>query len=147
MSTNFTKITQSEKVLLEKTITHVGQQLQTPELADTFIHRLLTEKERLQISRRLLIASMIQRGETYMAINNQLSISPNTFTKIKKWLEEELPNYDTVLEHTQKATRERARTKQDKTKSYSTPFTYKRLKNTYPAHFLLFNITEELFKK
>jgi len=111
MSKNFNKIGKSETKLLKTVLTHISHQLSSPELASAFLNNLLTEKERLTIARRLLIASMIQRGETYMEINEKLSVSPNTFTKIKKWLESELPNYNSVIEHTTKATRERSLSK------------------------------------
>lgn len=147
MSKNFGKINAREQKMLADTLGHIEKQLKDPKLADTFLNTLLTKKEKLTIARRLLIASMIQRGETYVAINEKLAVSPNTFTQIKKWLEEVLPDYNTALEHTQKASRKRASVRKQKGKEYTAPLSLQCMKRNYPAHFLLFTLAEELFKK
>jgi len=150
MSKNFETIGQKEQKLLDDALNHLSQQLSSPQLAQAFVDKLLTKKERLTIARRLLISSMIQRGETYMAINEKLAVSPNTFTNIKKWIEEELPDYSTVLEHTETAARKRALSRQRKKpdrKDYGKPLSYQRLKHTYPAHFLLFSLAETVLSK
>lgn len=136
-----------EDALVSQTLTHITQQLNSPKRAEAFVHTLLTEKERTIIARRLLTASMIQRGDTYMTINEKLGLSPNTFAKIRRWLKDELPDYQTVLQHTEVATRERARKRQRPNTPSVAPFSYQHLKRNYPAHFLLFNLAEVLFKR
>ena len=150
MSKKHSKINQKEKELLEHVLAHVTDQLCSPELATTFMNKLLTEKERVTIARRLLVASLIQRGDTYMAINEQLEISPNTFAKINKWLSEELPSYQTVLDHTENTTRKRAHKRtsfgRQGKKDIGAPLSFDRIRHKYPAHFLLFNLAKELQK-
>ncbi len=147
MSKNFQKLHHREQKMLLDTLKHIEGKMSDPALSNTFLNSLLTEKERFAIARRLLIASMIQRGDTYRAINEKLSISPNTFTTIKKWLEEELPDYQTALEHTEKAACKRAISHTPQKKDYGAPFSMQRLKHSYPAHFLLFTLAETLFTK
>lgn len=104
---------------------------------ETSITRLLTQKERITIGRRILIAQAILAGKTRYEINNHIQISPNTFTQIKRWLESEFPDYISAHKRTLSETKVQ--------KVRIEPFSYEHLKKKYPAHFLLFSLVEELF--
>lgn len=106
--------------------------------ANTALSHLLTHNEKIQIGRRILIAQAILAGKTRFEINNHLSVSPNTFAQIRKWLESEFTEYNSAYSFKPKKPRN--------TKTYAKPFTYEHLKQKYPAHFLLFSLVEELFK-
>ncbi len=108
-------------------------------IADSLLIRLLTNKEKIALGRRLIIAEAIKAGKTRMEINERISISPNTFTQIKRWLESEQKIYTS------------AKTVQDTSRKHLPrhqqveAFSYKDMKRRYPGHFLLFSIVEELW--
>jgi uncharacterized protein YerC len=111
--------------------------------ADSFIDNLLTETERLTIGRRLLIANLILSGYTRMEINERLNVSPNMYAKIKRWLDDELPDF----ESTTKIERGRIKEKKMTGKVYLDPFSFAALQKKYPLHFLLFTLSKELIKR
>jgi uncharacterized protein YerC len=111
--------------------------------ADTFISNLLTERERLTIGRRVLIANLILSGYTQMEINERLSVSPNTYSKIKRWLDEELPDF----ENTNQIERGRLKAKTKLRRHYPAPFSFESLQKKYPMHYLLFTLSQELIKR
>ncbi len=100
---------------------------------------LLTRSEKIKIGRRLLIAQAILAGKTRMEINIKLSVSPNTFAQINRWLEDEFSTYTSAYTP-QKMNRKYV-------SKYIKPFSYEHLKRNYPAHFLLFSLSKELWKK
>lgn len=111
--------------------------------ADLFIENLLTETERLTIGRRLLIANLILSGYTRMEINERLNVSPNMYAKIKRWLDDELPQF----ESTTKIERARIKLKNKAKKIYIDPFSFAALQKKYPMHFLLFTLSKELINR
>jgi TrpR-related protein YerC/YecD len=64
----------------------------------SFIEDLLTERERTIIARRLRIAVLLQAGFTYEAIRNQMGASPDTVTRVAKWLANFGQGYRCVIE-------------------------------------------------
>lgn len=104
----------------------------------TSLHNLLTPKEKIQIGRRILIAQAILAGKTRYEINNHLSVSPNTFSQIRRWLESELQEYSSAHQKTAPSKLQKKQTRK--------AFSYEHMRNAYPAHFLLFSLVEELFK-
>lgn len=57
------------------------------------IVRLLTEREKIALGRRILIAQAILSGKTRFEINDRLQVSPNTFAQMNRWLENEFSEY------------------------------------------------------
>jgi uncharacterized protein YerC len=106
------------------------------------ITQLLTKKERIQIGRRILIAQAIAAGKTRYEINNHIKISPNTFTQIKRLLESEFSESYTSAHKEIKPTKRTSKTSMTEPVQH---FTYQHLKRSYPGHFLLFSLVEELF--
>lgn len=109
--------------------------------SDSIIVKLLTDKEKVAIGRRLIIAEAIQAGKTRMEINERISISPNTFTQIKRWIDSDQTIYSsakTVRDGSKKHVSRRQRVES---------FSYQDMKRRYPAHHLLFSIVEELWKR
>jgi Trp operon repressor len=111
--------------------------------ADDFIYKLLTESERLTVGRRVLIAHLILSGYTRMEINQLLSVSPNTYTKIKRWLDSELPDF----ESTHKTAQARSSADGNPHKRHSAAFTLENLRKNYPMHFLLFTLSSKLLNR
>ncbi len=105
------------------------------------ITNLLTEKEQIKIGRRILIAQAILAGKTRYEVNEHIQVSPNTFAQVRRWLEKEMTQYRSA--QTLKKTKYPKRNNKSK---YIQPLTYEHLKRSYPAHFLLFSIIEELWK-
>lgn len=145
MSKRLDTITKAEQKLLEDILESSISKLESPELTHTFFYKILTEGERISISRRLLVATLIQRGDTYMEVNERLNISPNTFAHIRKWLTDMYPDYNSIIKEIRTKQREKEIAKLPK--DFGAPFSYKRMKQKYPAHFLLFTLTDEILKK
>jgi len=135
------KMKSAEKVATEAALNAALKRLGNN--ADSFVINLLTESERLTIGRRVLIANLILSGYTRMEINERLSVSPNTYAKIKRWLDEELPNY----ESTNLIERKRLSVKTEVRKRYPAAFSFESLQRKYPMHYLLFTLSKELIKR
>lgn len=100
----------------------------------SFLKDLLTESERLMLGRRLMVARLLLRGETYDAVRNRLGVGYATISRIERWLQDELPGYEDALAGLEKEMDTRAVRAEIKDK----PFSYAALKRRYPLHFLLF---------
>ncbi len=115
--------------------------LATENASDFIVVNLLTNKEKIALGRRLIIAEAIKAGKTRMEINERISISPNTFTQIKRWIDSDQKIYTsakTVRDISRKHAQRRQRVEN---------FSYEDMKRRYPAHHLLFSIVEELWKR
>lgn len=112
-----------------------------------FINDILTDRERIELGRRVVISSMILAGLTYFEINALLQISPNTYSAVRKWLDKQLPGYASVLE----LTKAEANAKVDKRKrppyQHVDSLSFRAFKRKYPMHFLFFNIADEIISK
>ncbi|TSD06357.1 MAG: TrpR like protein, YerC/YecD [Parcubacteria group bacterium Greene0714_7] len=96
-----------------------------------FLRDLLTEGERVMLGRRILIARHLLRGESYISIQRTLGTSPVTIRNVEKWLDDQMPGYETAIKGMQATFAKR----KQKSASIGT-FAY--LKKRYPLHFLLF---------
>jgi len=111
-----------------------------------FITNVLTESEQVMIGRRLLIAQMILEGKKQAEIIYELGVSPNTFSRTRKWLTGQIPEYDKALkEH--RADQKLLDNNPNRTRSKpEDPFSFTALKNKYPTHFLLFSMMHKAKK-
>lgn len=98
----------------------------------SFLRDLLTESERIMLGRRILIARLLLSGETYEGIYDRLGTSPGTIRNVDRWLQDQMPGYEDVIQ-----TMEEELEKRELKKKYATSMLY-RLKKRYPLHFLLF---------
>jgi uncharacterized protein YerC len=112
----------------------------TENTPDSILVQLLTSKEKIALGRRLIIAEAIKAGKTRMEINERISISPNTFTQIKRWIDSDQKAYSGA-----KTVRD-ASLKNISRHPRADPFTHADMKRRYGAHYLLFSIVEELWK-
>jgi uncharacterized protein YjcR len=103
----------------------------------------MTESEKLVLGRRVLIAQMLVAGHTQAEIREKLHVSPNTFISTRKWLDKQIPNYKEALSDLEKA----GGKKKAGGFGYGNPLSFGGLKKKNPAHFLLFNLSDSLFKK
>ena len=115
----------------------------------TFINTLLTESEKITIGRRILIAQMILAGKNQSEIIYKLGVSPNTFTRTRKWLDGQVPDYDQALKNFEKeaVAKKTKIVKQNRSRIYTGSTSFASLRRKYPAHFLIFNIAEEILAK
>lgn len=112
----------------------------TKDTADSILTKLHTNKEKIALGRRLIIAEAIKAGKTRMEINERISISPNTFTQIKRWIDSEQKIYTSAKTVSDVSRKHLSRHKRVET------FSYEDMKRRYPAHYLLLSIVEELWK-
>lgn len=144
MSKSFRKCRVNEKKLLEETLTETAKQFQKADGVQRFIDTVLTDGERYTIARRLTIARYMLNGYNQPQINEKLGVSPNTFGKIRRWLEDELPNYNKVLEAIIEQENQKNTQSRDSKTSQGGLITFSTLRRKYPGHFLLFNLAEEI---
>lgn len=143
MSKNMQKVRPRERSLILDALTNAANGMKGDDAIERFLAELLTESERITIGRRILIAQMILAGKTQIEIRAELNISPNTYTRTRRWLEGQLPNYEDAL----KAYAAEHKKKVSSHESYPPAFSFAALQKKYPMHFLLFTVAEEIFKK
>ena len=114
---------------------------------EKFIRELLTESEQLTIGRRILVAQMILSGKNQAEVSYELSISPNTFTRTRKWLHKQLPKYDEALKDSDKLQEVKREAKRKIYREKIDPLSFESMKRKYPAHFLLFNVADAVWNK
>lgn len=142
------KSQQNQRKLAITTALDVAANMREPDSAVNLVKNLLTEGEQINLGRRLLIARMILEGKSQAEIRFQLGVSPNTFTRARKWLTKEIPEYGEAIKEHEKQKREQAKiAKIDSQNEKVAPFSYTDLKRRYPMHFLLFSVAEELFRQ
>src|SRR6056297_3653374 len=73
--------------LLEQVIQDAMVRLGNPHSAQNFISDVLTQQERLTIGRRILIARLFVEGYSGAEIADVMPVSPNTLSRIRRWLE------------------------------------------------------------
>ena len=86
---------------------------------------------------------------TQAEINYKLNVSPNTFCRTRKWLEGQIPNYDDAIKEAISLEKERSEKRHEgklSRKQYAPANTFRGMRQRYPAHFLFFNLADELFK-
>ena len=98
----------------------------------SFLRDLLTPSERIMLGRRIIIARMIIAGESYDSIGERLHVGRNTIGRVHKWLEDQIPGFETAIKGLEKE----FATRQTKNTAYAT--LTGRLKKKYPLHFLFF---------
>tara|TARA_B100000745_G_scaffold55794_2_gene33022 strand:- start:4551 stop:4994 length:444 start_codon:yes stop_codon:yes gene_type:complete len=145
MSKSVRHHTRRQRKVILSTLNETIEQCAGPEETKNLIDKLLTESEKLTLGRRLLISRLILEGKSQAEVNEILHVSPNTFTRTRKWLQQEIPAYGEAIKEYEKdlATRKAVQ----KSKDYSDPFTFDGLRKKYPGHFLLFNLAEEFLSK
>lgn len=99
-----------------------------------FLRDLLTPSERVMLGRRIWIARLLISGETHVAIARKLLVGLTTIARIDKWLHDQFPGYEKVIEGLEKEMDKRA----IKREASTDPFSFAALKRKYPLHFLLF---------
>ena len=140
----------SEKEIILEALFHSAENMSGQNPVATFINGLLTESEKLTLGRRILIAQMILAGKTRMEICNTLQVSPNTVALARQWLGEQLPNYaEMITKRDEIATSKRSTREQKRkqTREFIDPLSFRGIRKKYPAHFLLFNLAEELINR
>ena len=134
------KMSAAEKAAIEAALSAVLKNVDNK--ADTFIDTFLTQREHLVVGRRILIANLILNGSTQMEINNTLGVSPNTYTKVRRWISGDSPSFEVSNE----IDRERGQ-KPSSTVERSGPISFESLRKKYKTHYLLFTLSEHLLKK
>jgi Trp operon repressor len=147
MSKSIKKQKPKEKQLVEQTLYEAARRMDGKYPAETFIEKLLTESERNIIGRRLLISQMILAGKSQAEIRYEFSVSPNTFTRTRKWLLQQLPSYNETLEEYKTTQKLKEKTSENKKEPRPDYLSFQAMRYRYPGHFLLFNIAEELLKR
>ncbi len=129
-----------EDKLINDALSAAAGQFKGEAAVNSFIQQVLTEKERLAVGRRIVIARLILTGATYYEVNEILQISPNTFRNIRQWISKELPSYRDVKDKQKKPKSK----KSSGSRNRVSPLSFTDLKSRYPMHFLLFSIADNI---
>ncbi len=140
MSKSLHSISRGEQKLITDALKRVSKSFSGQQGVENFLSKVLTEAERVAIGRRVLIAQMILSNMTYFEINEKLNVSPNTYSKVRKWLQAELPEYQKVLA-------ESTTTAKTKKRKHIEPFSLQHLQKKYPMHFLLISLAHGSLKR
>ncbi len=97
-----------------------------------FLKDLLTESERVMLGRRILIARLLLQQETLDSIRARTGAGFNTIERIRRWLGDQLPGYETAVRGLESEFSKR------EARAQSGASALTRLKKKYPLHFLLF---------
>jgi uncharacterized protein YerC len=122
---------------LDALYTAVGS-IRSRQAAKLILRDLLTESERLMMGRRILIARLLLGGETYEGIGERLGVGRSTVSRVDKWLNDQIPGYETAIKGIEKE--ERRRTTRNE-RDYG-PYSFRALKRKYPLRRLLFSALE-----
>jgi uncharacterized protein YerC len=97
-----------------------------------FLRDLLTESERIMLGRRIMVARLLLTGAQTKEIGKRMGVGYDTVYRVRRWLEDQFPGYETAIKEMEKEFTKRA-----EKKLFATSMLY-RLKKKYPLHFLLF---------
>ncbi|HMO78291.1 MAG TPA: helix-turn-helix domain-containing protein [Candidatus Paceibacterota bacterium] len=134
----------TEDKLINETLIGAANQFKGNDAVHSFIKKVLTERERQEIGRRLAVARLILAGATYYEVCEKLHISPNTFRNIRRWVSDELPDYNNILDENKAVRIQRDKKRVRSSYQRISPFSFEDLKRRYPMHFFLFNLADEL---
>lgn len=101
-----------------------------------FLRDLLTESERIMLGRRIMIARHLLAQRSHRDIAHEMKVGHDTIQRVERWLKDQFPGYEQVVENLEKELNSREKKYRDKY-LYATNTLY-RLKKKYPLHFLLF---------
>lgn len=130
------QLTNEERTRTLNALHTATSSIKDPVAMKAFLRDLLTESEHIMLGRRILLAREILSGKTYDEIVIEYKVGKDTILRIKKWLDDQLPGYETIIHepaHMSEITKKGGIDK----KLYATSALY-RLKKKYPLHFLLF---------
>ncbi len=150
MSKSINKLKYSEKQVTLDALMSVAECMSSRDGVVTFINELLTESERITIGRRILIAQLILAGKSQAEISYNFNVSPNTFSRTRKWLQGQVPHYEDSLKAYQLEVEDRQAKKSlqnRQQKEHIESLTFSHLRKQYPMHFLLFNLADAVLKK
>lgn len=99
-----------------------------------FLRDLLTESERIMLGRRIWIARLLVRGETYDTVAKRLRVGYGTIRDVHRWLKDQLQGYEAAIRGVDAESDRRALVAEAK----ADPFSFAAIKRKYPLHFLLF---------
>lgn len=91
MSKGLADVSKKERALIQDVLNTAAHNYDSAGVVVKFIDNVLTEGEKMAVGRRILVARMILNGHTYYEINEQLQVSPNTFSQVRKWLDGQMP--------------------------------------------------------
>jgi hypothetical protein len=90
---------------------------------------------------------MILEGKRQAEIIHELGVSPNTFSRTRKWLSGQIPEYDKAIkDYRAEQKRLVGESKRTPCKSVA-PFSLAFLKKKYPTHFLLLKLIDQANQK
>ncbi|OIP76735.1 MAG: hypothetical protein AUK16_03155 [Parcubacteria group bacterium CG2_30_44_11] len=147
MSIKTSQLTKNQRGIILKALYSTVEHLEQPGSATVFINTFLTDSEKIKLGRRILIAQMILSGYPQPEIRYQLRISPNTFTKTRKWLESQIPDYATALKEFENKPKKYSQPADTRYRFHYDPFTFQGMRTRYPMHFLFFTLAESLLTK
>lgn len=117
-------------------------ELRTAEEAGAFLRDLLSYEETEMIARRLTIAELLEKGESYEMIRRETGASPGTIARVQVWLKRSGEGFRLVLARTKHA----YRSGESKSKAPIERFSWREMKRKNPAYFWPELLLEEIIQ-
>lgn len=126
------ELSDKERIITLDALYTAASMVQGRSAMKLFLRDLLTESERIMLGRRILIARLLLQDETADAVRQRTGAGYATIERIRCWLKDQLPGYETAI-----AAMEKEFGKRDFRRKYAKSMLF-RFKKRYPIHFLLF---------
>ena len=132
MKRKISELSEKEIMVTLDTLYTAASTMRGRDAVKLFLRDLLTSSERIMLGRRIIIARMLIKGESYDEIGKRLRVGRATISRIHRWLSDQFPGFEQAIGGMEKEFMKRR-----EKKLYATSPLY-RLKKKYPMHFLLF---------
>jgi len=97
MKRKISDLSEKEKIATLDTLYTAAASVSGREAVKLFLRDLLTPSERIMLGRRIIIARMILRGESYREIEERLKVGQATIGRVNRWLEDQFPGYEQAI--------------------------------------------------
>ena len=134
----YRKLTSRQRKMVEKELQSTFLNVPRKRQIVTLLLDVLTQSEHVMIARRLQTAKLLLRGMTHIKIRKRLGVSFDLIQDVDGWLDDKFKAYRKIIPPL--LAEEKRQKKKKGKKDIGAPFTFKRLRKTYPDKFLLLNL-------
>lgn len=117
--------------------------LETREEVKNFFKDLLSETEAIMLARRIAIAKLLLRGESYGDIGRQIQAGSGTIASVHRWLQGGFGGYEKGIQKLEQEIERKIKVEEIREKS-NEPFTPEWMRRRYPLQYLLTNIVNDI---
>lgn len=86
-------------------LSYIFKEIDTKQEMDKFLNSILTETERLMISKRVVAAFLLRHNIEEAKISDTLKLTPATISRLKLWIQTRSEGFELVFKRLEKARR------------------------------------------